>query len=281
MDDFFLNRKAVIATKHHKEFVIAPVLKQEFFIDTVVPSDFDTDSFGTFSGEVERTEDPITILRKKCEWGMEKTQLDMAFASEGSFGPHPSFMMLPSDDELVMLYDKKNDITLVGRELSFDTNFDGKNIVSWNDLLEFAEKSDFPSHALILKKSKNDLKGMVKGIQSREQLRVVYDSLKDKQGRVFVETDMRAHLNPTRMRIIEKAVYHLIKKMKSRCPECGYPGFEVQEIKRGLPCKVCGTPTNSILSQMLKCKKCEYEKEILFPDKKVTEEPMYCDVCNP
>lgn len=281
MDDLFKNRKAAIATKHGKEKVIMPHLEKEFQIQCTVPVDFDTDVFGTFSGEVERKHDPQTTLKMKCEACLDKTGLDMVFASEGSFGPHPSLMMLPSDDEMVMLCDRKNGITLIGRELSSDTNFDGKEVSSWDELMEFAEKSEFPSHALILKKHKDDLEQMVKGIQSEEQLKKVYTLLKDDQGRAFVETDMRAHFNPTRMRVIDKAAYELIKKMKSNCPQCGYPGFQVQEVKRGLPCKVCGTPTNSIISKTLKCKKCGYGKEIMFPDKKTREDPMYCDICNP
>ncbi|MFT6112190.1 MAG: hypothetical protein ACJAXV_000977, partial [Bacteroidia bacterium] len=41
------------------------------------------------------------------------------------------------------------------------------------------------------------------------------------------------------------------------------------------------SPTNSILSFMYSCQNCDFEKEEMYPHKKRTEEPMYCDFCNP
>jgi hypothetical protein len=56
----FGGRKLVIATKHEKERVIAPVLKEAMGVTCIVPDDLDTDAPGTFSGERERVDDPIT-----------------------------------------------------------------------------------------------------------------------------------------------------------------------------------------------------------------------------
>jgi len=47
-------------------------------------------------------------------------------------------------------------------------------------------------------------------------------------GKVFIETDVRAHANPTRMKNIEKATHDLISKLNSTCPNCGAPGFIVK-----------------------------------------------------
>ncbi len=56
----FNNRKLVIATKHEKQIVIAPLLEKELGVRCVVAKNFDTDVLGTFTGEVERKDDPIT-----------------------------------------------------------------------------------------------------------------------------------------------------------------------------------------------------------------------------
>lgn len=104
---FFKGRKVVIATKHKKEEVIAPILEKELGLICITPIGLDTDKLGTFSGEVEREDDPITTLRKKCMMAIEASGIDVAIANEGSFGGHPTVFFAHADDELVMLVDKK------------------------------------------------------------------------------------------------------------------------------------------------------------------------------
>ena len=62
----FKNRNLVIATKHGKELVIAPILEKELGVKCFLPLNFDSDELGTFTGEIEREDDPITTARKKC-----------------------------------------------------------------------------------------------------------------------------------------------------------------------------------------------------------------------
>lgn len=50
----FSQRKLVIATKHHKEKVIAPLIEKVLGVECFVGKNFDTDTLGTFTGEVER-----------------------------------------------------------------------------------------------------------------------------------------------------------------------------------------------------------------------------------
>jgi hypothetical protein len=57
----FKGRSLVIATK--KEKVIAPLLEEALGIVCFVPEDFDTDTLGTFTGEIERKLDPISTAR--------------------------------------------------------------------------------------------------------------------------------------------------------------------------------------------------------------------------
>ena len=53
----FEGRKLLIATKHKKEIVIAPILEKELGVTCFVAPDLDTDELGTFTGEVERRDD--------------------------------------------------------------------------------------------------------------------------------------------------------------------------------------------------------------------------------
>ena len=279
--EIFEGRKLVIATKHDKESVIAPILEQQLGVKCFVPDDFDTDELGTFSGEIERKDGPLETVRKKCLLAMEKTNCDLGIASEGSFGPHPTIFMAHADDELLIFIDKKNNLEIITRELSLDTNFNAATISSFQNLVDLVKKVGFPEHAVILKITKEEVPTVVKGVQSWELLEESFHTLSASNSQVVAETDMRAMYNPTRMKVIEKATQKLVEKIKNLCPECNTPGFGVIKTKPGLPCEWCGSPTNSTKSHIYQCQKCNFEQEIMFPNDKKTEDPMYCDRCNP
>jgi hypothetical protein len=277
----FQNRKLLIATKHKKEKVIVPILEKELGVSCFVNETFDTDLLGTFTGEIEREHDPISTVREKCLRAMKESDCDLGVASEGSFGPHPSMFFIHADDEYLIFIDTKNNLEVIVRELSSSTNFNGKQIQSQNELMAFAKDIGFPEHGLILRKSKEENAEIHKGITDLETLNKTFEALYLKYNSAYVETDMRALYNPTRMSVIEKAAFALVQKIKSTCPECHMPGFGIMDAKKGLPCSLCGSPTNSTYSYVYVCQHCQCTKEELYPNKKTTEDPMYCDYCNP
>lgn len=279
--ELFQNRKLVIATKHEKEKVIQPILENTLGVHCFVPSNFDTDQWGTFSGEIERKEDVLNTLRKKCLYAMKENNCDLAIASEGSFGAHPSIFFAHANDEVIMLIDIKNDLEIIAREISTETNFNGTYISNTIELRTFATKANFPSHGLILKSSENNFEQAMKGIQDEKMLLEGFHDLYHKYGKVYVETDMRALYNPTRMKVIEAATIKLVNATLSQCPNCNTPGFAVTKAKDGLPCEWCNSPTRSTLSFLSTCKKCNFASEEKYPHQKTTEDPMYCDFCNP
>lgn len=277
----FEGRKLLIVTKHKKEQVIAPIFEKELGVKTIVSTLIDTDNFGTFSRETERLHDPLYTVREKCKTAMRIENFDLAIASEGSFGTHPHLFFASADEEFLLLLDYKNNLEIVARELSTETNFAGTEVLTENDLLQFASKVGFPSHALILRKEAHGAESILKGITDEATLINSFKKLISLYGKAFVETDMRAMHNPTRMKIIEKTTKKLINKIKSTCPECKTPGFGVVKAISGLPCQSCGFPTKSVLSHLYSCAKCGFQKEKRFPFHKQNEDPMYCDVCNP
>ena len=279
--EIFEGRRLVIATKHHKETVIAPLLEQHLGVQCFVPNDFDTDALGTFTGEVPRKEDALSTARQKCLLAMQKTNCDLGIASEGSFGPHPSIFMAHANDEFLIFIDKKNNLEIIVRELSLDTNFTVATINCFQDLVNLANGIGFPEHAVILKNADENWNSIVKGIQSWDLLEESYNKMITDNSQVIAETDMRAMYNPTRMKVIKKATQKLVEKIKSCCPQCNTPGFGIQKTNPGLPCKWCGSPTNSTKSYTYQCQKCSFELEKMYPNDKKTEDPMYCDRCNP
>jgi hypothetical protein len=277
----FEGRDLVIATKHSKEKVIAPIFERELGVKCFVAEHLDTDKLGTFTGEVVRKEDPITTARKKCLLAMELTNCDMAIASEGSFGPHPSLFFAHADDEFLLFIDKKNNLEIVMRELSLETNFNGSVITSKSELHEFASRAKFPSHGLIVRKNGTDFINIEKGVTNWRKLAKLYTHFTKLYGSMYVETDMRAMYNPSRMAVIENATIKLAHKINALCPNCNTPGFGITAAKQGLPCDLCHLPTRSTLSHVYCCQKCSYTKDEKYPNKKQFEDPTYCDNCNP
>lgn len=277
----FKGRRLLIATKHKKEKVIAPLVTECLQAECFVSEEFDTDTLGTFTGEVERKDDPLTTVRNKCIKAMELYQSDLCIASEGSFGPHPSLFFLSANEEILIFIDRQHELEIIAREISTETNFDGEEIQTEEQLFRFAERAQFPSHALILCEAKAAKTEIIKGITDWNHLKYSFQQLLERYGSVYVETDMRAIYNPTRMKVIERAAQKLMEKISSCCPKCNTPGFGVSEAKAGLPCKWCYSPTRSTLSYLYKCPKCAFTKEVLYPHDRTTEDPAYCDICNP
>lgn len=277
----FKGRKILIATKHRKEEVIAPLLAESLGVEWLVSENFDTDTLGTFTGEVEREGSPLSTARNKCLRAMELYGCDLGLASEGSFGPHPALMFVPADEEWLIVIDRQNDLEIVARVLSTETNFQEAEIRTEEELLEFAERAQFPSHALILRAAKSAHKDIMKGIRDWGHLKEAFHQLRQRQGSAYVETDMRAMYNPSRMKVIREATQKLLEKIESCCPECATPGFGVTDSRAGLPCSCCSSPTRSTLSYLYTCGKCAFTREEQYPHGKREEDAMYCDWCNP
>ncbi|MBD1845520.1 hypothetical protein H6F89_19320 [Cyanobacteria bacterium FACHB-63] len=281
----FQNRVAVLATMHHKEVVIAPILELELGLKIHVPKNFNTDQFGTFTREITRSGDQLEAARRKALSALEQTGMDLAIASEGSFAPHPALPMLPCDRELILLIDRLNGLEVIGEVISTETNFNHRSISSFEEAYEFAIKVGFPEHRLVVMvcKDSTDRLEIVKGIADFDQLQesVLIALARSQTGSIHIETDMRAMHNPTRMKAIEQATRDLVEKLKQCCPNCLTPGFTVSTVKRGLPCGWCGSPTDLVLAETYQCQKCGFEQDRLYPDEKRTAEPMYCSYCNP
>jgi hypothetical protein len=283
----FEGRRLLVATKHKKEEVIAPLFFDELGLTSMVLDEFDTDAFGTFTGEIERVGGPLDALRKKAHTAMLSSNFDLVVASEGSFGPHPSLFFVPAADEMLIFIDRKNDLEILAREVSTETNFSSVEVDTEEALLKFAEQSLFPSHALILsspiENSTNPIEKpfFFKGITSHEVLIDIYRDLRKKAKTVLVQTDMRALYNPTRMKTIAKACHKLIRNIASQCPSCVTPGYNVTDVLDGLPCSLCGRPTKSTLAHQYVCRRCGHKDLKYFPNIKLEEDPTFCDYCNP
>lgn len=277
----FQNRKIILLTKHQKEEVIKPILESALGCDVFTEIRFDTDRLGTFSREKKRKKSQLETARLKAKKGVRLSGGDVGVASEGSFGMHP-IVPIPWNIEIVLLYDKLQKLEVYGIYEGSETNFDHKKVSSYEDCKTFAIGVGFPEHFLIMRPDDEWHKWMIKGIDSFEGLEYAFHICKarSKSGEVFIETDMRAFANPTRMKNIERATLNLVEKLNSLCPKCGTPGFSVTDIKKGLPCEACELPSELAISRLSVCKKCKHITESPSPYGKKAP-ARYCHYCNP
>jgi hypothetical protein len=275
----------VLATMHQKERVIGPVLAETCGLSLVVPDGLDTDRFGTFTLEVARVGDALDAARAKAHAAWERQpHARIAVASEGSFGPHPAIPFLALGDERVLWLDRETGLEMVGRDVSTDTNFAHAQVDALPAAMRFAERIGFPAHAVHVLAWHDGAPAPArfarKGIADERTLAEAIQEVVGADGQAFIETDMRAHLNPTRMRAIERATRDLVRRLASACPACARPGFDVIARTGGRPSGGCGQPTRIATTQVLRCEACGCTAE--FPiSGPAAVDPGQCDWCNP
>ena len=282
---WFKDRVCILATMHKKEEVMASLLEEKVQMRILVPDNFNTDQFGTFTREIKRLVNQTEAARFKAKKALEITGETLAITSEGSFFPHPNLPFISCNRELVLLLDTANKIEIIATELSFETNHAHLSIETVEEALSFAEKVGFPNHGLVVMSTADPQKSdkIFKGITSQQKLIDAVEIIlkSSSENKAHIETDMRAMYNPTRMKVIAKTTEILIHKILNTCPNCEFPGFDIVETRPGLPCEMCGLPTNSIKSEIYQCKKCNHQEIKEFPNNIKYADPMYCDYCNP
>ncbi|WP_426000678.1 DUF6671 family protein [Caulobacter sp. DWR1-3-2b1] len=281
----YQNTVAVLTTMHCKERVIGPVLEQGLGLRVALAIGLDTDRFGTFSRDIERTGSQLDAARAKIATGFEYAPYArVGIASEGSFGPHPYIPFLALGRELVVLIDRERGLELTGHFASPETNYGHAIVSDLEAAIAFAARSKFPEHGLVVMGCVDEKPApglaLIKDVDDPATLERVIGQVLAKCGAAFVEADMRAHRNPTRMRAIETAASDLVRRFRSQCPACAHPGFDVTERIPGLPCECCGEPTHVIRAEALTCQACDYRQERPATSA-VTADPGRCGSCNP
>lgn len=272
----------VIATKHHKSIALAPAFSSRLGVG-MMEYYADTDKLGTFSGTTQRKLSPIEAAKQKCLWVLERTNADFAIGSEGGFHPHPDMPFINANHEVLYFMDRRNNIEIYETSISTKIHYFSEIVSSQEELLNFAKQARFPSHGILLCPfPKHAGQKFFQEITSFEKLIQHFNEAKklSTEGKVWVETELRAHLNPTRMKHIEQLGHQLIDRLISHCPQCKAPGWGQKKLSTGLPCKDCGSPTNAIAAEMISCSQCQHiEEKSYMPGENA--DPRLCPVCNP
>ena len=100
-------------------------------------------------------------------------------------------------------------------------------------------------------------------------------------GRIYIETDMRAQFNPSRMKVIGELAEKLAQRLSTHCPTCDTPGWGKVRVVTGLPCSWCGSETERTKHEVFGCVNCSYQETIEPPNGLKQAEPVHCQYCNP
>jgi hypothetical protein len=243
----------------------------------------DTNALGTFSGEVERAADALSTCRRKASMGMELSGLRLGLASEASFGPHPAVPLLAVGQELLVFVDLDRRLTVVEQRLEWRTNYAQTLLEPGEDPAAWLRRVRFPSHGVVARPAEAAAGPWWQDLGSQAELQAALTACRsaDPHGRVWLETDMRAHRNPTRMRSIRRLGVALVRRLATPCPHCAAPGWGLLDTAPGLPCSWCGTPTELTASELWGCQACGHRQLRPRRDGLAAADPAQCPCCNP
>ncbi len=277
----YASARIALATLHGKAEALAPAFAA-LGASLVVPPGIDTDALGTFSGEVPRLLPALETAVAKARLAMAATGLPLGLATEGSFGPDPVIGFVALHREVAVLVDDLHGHVVCEWHNSHETNFASQVVARASELdATQLTRWGFPSHALIVRAEPQG--PVVKSLTDRNAvdaaIAACIESSPTRQARV--ETDMRAHLNPTRMKQIAFLGERLVERLRCRCPHCTAPGFGRIDVLTGLPCAWCGRPTAGVIAEIHGCGACSERVQVPRSDGLRQSDPAHCDMCNP
>lgn len=275
----YRGHRASLATRHSKERVIAPRFAVILGMD-VFPVEVDTDTFGTFAGDIPRTGSALETATRKARAGMELTGRPIGMASEGTITGDPLLPGGATDTEVIVFVDDERGIVVHHTHRSPTIVAFQRTLTPGADLDTELRAAHFPEHGLIARPDGLPVP-ITKGITDRDTLTRVmreYAPLSP-TGRVLLESDFRAHMSPTRMQVIDECARMLAERLARPCPNCGSPGWGEVEPAWGLPCRECGTTVPHVIrADQWGCPACPHREE---RSRAVSAEARWCPRCNP
>jgi len=269
-----------VGTRHGKAEQLGPPFADVLGAHLVTPADLDTDQFGTFSGEVIRTLTAPEAARAKARLAIRASGLSCGLASEASYGLLPTTGWYGHEEILVFLDETRGIEVLEGHRTTSVPGICHR--VTHAVELPPSIIAGLPAQALIVRPSAGGDGGdIVKGVTDEASLAtaIAAAACRSDDGLALVEPDLRAHHNPSRRVILSRLGRTLARRLATRCPACGTPGFGRVGSEPGLPCRVCGSPTELSRNEIHSCAVCPHRSvqaaSVGFA------EPRWCPECNP
>lgn len=272
-----LPASAALGTMHGKEAALGPPLAALGI--TLIRPEIDTDRFGTFTAETPRHGTMVDAARAKARAAIAATGLNVGIASEGAYGPHPSIPFLPLGREVLLWHEAETGREIVEQAVDDHPTYDHAEVANLADAEALLSRVDFPLTALIVAPA-SDALPTAKGLRDRDTLlaAIRQAAANSADGRAFLQTDMRAHMNPRRMQVIAGLAARLAQRLSTPCPQCRAAGWGLLRREPGLPCGDCGTPTALVAHDIYGCTACGAEDRA---PRTGTADPAHCPYCNP
>lgn len=288
-----------LATRHGKERAIGRALHHGLGAELLHLPQIDTDRLGSFCGSQPRQGTALQACQAKARAALDCGGTGLAIASEGSFGPHPSVPFLPVGLEWLVFIDAGRNLTISEELLARRTNYSqltlGPETLRFGleaaGLRDWLRQVGFPRHGLMVRPLGPEPPGVIepaaplvaKGIHHVASLMgaMTQASALAPAGQVRLETDMRAHCNPTRMASIRQLCFRLVRRLATPCPACGEPGWGRERSLAGLPCGWCGSATSLLRADLLACALCDHREQRPRADGLLQADPAHCPQCNP
>ena len=277
----YANLRIGLATMHEKERALAAPFRRVLGAEIVVPP-IDTDTLGTFSGEVPRPDALVETSLLKAEMVFEAMpDVDCAVASEGSYGPIERLPLVPGGVELLAFVDRKHGIRHVETMPTHRTTWRLQRFAKGDpDRLLALKGMGFPRFGVFVVCS-SDMSQPIKNLATVDEVIAAMDreAERSKDGLAVLYSDMRAHKNPMRMLVLRAAGYKLAKRLQRLCPKCHAPGYGPVGSRRGLPCETCAEPTHWIDFEVDGCSVCGHATSRPRKDGRKTAPRLSCSSC--
>lgn len=278
----YAGRTAVFATCHGKERQAQQPFRALLGTDVAGPAELgvalDTDRFGTFAGERPRTLAPRQAALAKARLALASTGLELALASEASYGVLPGIGW-PGHEELLTFVDAGRGLEIT--EVAVSPVVPGRTWrVPGADALPVDElvRCGWPEQAVIVRADGGPV--VAKGVTEEPALRTAARTAarRSPTATALVEPDLRAQHNPSRRAVLAELCERMARRLGTPCPDCGCPGWGRVATAPGLPCRWCGTPTDRVAVVTFGCGVCPARQEVPGED---LADPAHCPRCNP
>jgi predicted Zn-ribbon and HTH transcriptional regulator len=276
------NIKIALTTIHQKEKVIAPAFQNRLKA-RIITINVDTDTLGTFSGEIERVDSPKITVSKKALLGIQVSNIKRGIATEGSFHPHPTIPLISIHHEIICFLDLEIGIEIYEQKIFGFPVYGSIEVEDITQAEEFLIKNRIGSYKFIAQASKINNAQIFKNLSTIEEVNKAILEIQNTSGEklIRITTDMRAHCNPLRMWRIRYLARTMAKRLTVHCPKCKAPGFGITSQELGLRCNECNSETTQIKSTIFSCSKCKHIEKKQREDGRKKAYPSECNYCNP
>ena len=272
---------AGFTTRHDKAALVVPHFESLLDV-SLVTVDFDTDSLGTFSGEVPRKGSALDMALTKARVGAEFSVDSLGIGSEGTIGPSHQLPLLMANAEVLAFVDLKRGVSVSEHTISHSIRTISLTVEPHAEYRSTLAAGGFPDHGVIVKPADGETTPIFKGLHTFAEVdsAVRVCAVASADGKARIESDFRANHCPSRRPTISEAGHRLAFRLRSCCPNCLAPGWGLVSHVRGVPCSLCGENVDVPAREILGCTACG-EQQIAATPIRVSIDPSRCPLCNP